>query len=141
MFISQKSCTLLLCLLGRCDHLSDEISIANLQLFEMILMKNDQLALDELVINYLNDRGYHVSNPGMLMSCCSLHFNPWYQCNFYSLHKYSCAYKLKVISSYKLTQMSWNGTWNLDLKSLHQRPLKEMSMEFAVQVKVIHIVS
>ena len=36
----------------------------SLQLFETVLRKNDSMALDELVLRYLNNRGYHLENPG-----------------------------------------------------------------------------
>ncbi|XP_039266532.1 FHF complex subunit HOOK interacting protein 2A-like isoform X2 [Styela clava] len=59
--------SLLLRILERCDHLSDEITIVSLQLFETVLRKNDPIAMDELVIKYLLQRGYHAENPGNIV--------------------------------------------------------------------------
>lgn len=63
----QEEHSLLLRILERCDHVSDDISIVSLQLFETVLRKNDSMAMDELVIKYLAERGYHASNPGNIV--------------------------------------------------------------------------
>lgn len=63
----QNNPSLLLRLLERCDHLSDEISIMSLQLFETVLRKNDPTALESLILRHLKDRGYHMENPGNIV--------------------------------------------------------------------------
>jgi len=59
---------LLMRLLERCDHISDELSIVTLRLFECLLSKPCSLPLDRLVLRYLEGRGYHAKNPGNIVA-------------------------------------------------------------------------
>jgi len=58
---------LLLRLFERCDHISDEIAVITLRLFETLLSKSNQVPLERLVVDYLKDRGYHAKNPGNIV--------------------------------------------------------------------------
>ncbi|XP_040827210.1 protein FAM160B2 isoform X2 [Ochotona curzoniae] len=51
-------CTLCAHLIGHCDHLSDEISIATLRLFEELLQQPHQQVLHSLVLRHLEGRLY-----------------------------------------------------------------------------------
>ncbi|XP_058513464.1 FHF complex subunit HOOK-interacting protein 2B isoform X2 [Ochotona princeps] len=51
-------CTLCAHLIGHCDHLSDEISIATLRLFEELLQQPHEQVLHSLVLRHLDGRLY-----------------------------------------------------------------------------------
>ncbi|XP_008977413.2 FHF complex subunit HOOK-interacting protein 2B isoform X1 [Callithrix jacchus] len=53
-----KPCALYAHLIGHCDHLSDEISIATLRLFEELLQKPDEGIIRSLVLRNLEGRPY-----------------------------------------------------------------------------------
>ena len=52
-------------LFQRCDHISDEISVITLRMFETLISKSSPKPLQRLVLDYLTDRGYHAKNPGL----------------------------------------------------------------------------
>jgi len=54
-------------LFQRCDHISDEISVITLRMFETLISKSSPKPLQRLVLDYLTDRGYHAKNPGNLV--------------------------------------------------------------------------
>ncbi|KAF4070443.1 hypothetical protein AMELA_G00285550 [Ameiurus melas] len=51
-------------LIKHCDHISDEISVATLRLFEELLMKPDKLILTNLVLRNLETRSYRLPGSG-----------------------------------------------------------------------------
>ena len=45
-------------LISRCDHISDELSITTLRLFEVLLHKTDKVVIENLIARNLSGRGY-----------------------------------------------------------------------------------
>ena len=45
-------------LISRCDHISDELSITTLRLFEVLLHKTDKVAIENLISRNLAPRQY-----------------------------------------------------------------------------------
>lgn len=45
-------------LISRCDHISDELSIATLRLFEVVLQKTDKTTIENLISRNLSSRAY-----------------------------------------------------------------------------------
>lgn len=48
-------------LISRCDHISDELSIATLRLFEVVLQKTDKTTIENLISRNLSPRAYRKS--------------------------------------------------------------------------------